>query len=104
MNDIQAAPIVTTCLAWRGGYLLAAGGVFLIDQVTKAWAVRTLRVTDDLRIVRGYLDLVYTENPGIAFGQLQQLGAFGRWFFVGLAIAAAFLAAAVRLRRYREPI
>jgi signal peptidase II len=90
MNDAQAAPIPTTRLGWRAGYLVASIGVFMIDQVTKAWAVRSLRVTDDLTIVRGFLDLAYTENRGIDFGQLQQLGAFGRWFFVGLAVAAAF--------------
>jgi signal peptidase II len=91
MNDVQATTIATTRLGWRAGYLVAAFGVFMIDQVTKAWAVRTLRVTDDLTIVRGFLDLVYTENRGIAFGQLQQLGSFGRWFFAGLAVAAALL-------------
>lgn len=90
MNDVQAAPIAATRMGWRAGYLVAAIGVFMIDQVTKAWAVRTLRVTDDLTIIRGFLDLAYTENRGIAFGQLQQLGAFGRWFFVGLAVAAGF--------------
>ena len=89
MNDVQAAPIATTRLGWRPGYLVAAIGVFMVDQVTKAWAVRTLRVTDDLTIIRGFLDLAYTENRGIAFGQLQQLGAVGRWFFVGLAVTAA---------------
>lgn len=89
MNDLQAASIATTRLGWRAGYLIAAFGIFMIDQVTKAWAVRTLRVTDDLTIIRGFLDFVYTENPGIAFGRLQQLGAFGRWFLVALAITAA---------------
>src|ERR1700726_1843416 len=90
MSDVQAAaPIATTRLGWRAGYLIAAFGIFMVDQVTKAWAVRTLRITDDLTIIRGFLDFVYTENPGIAFGQLQRLGGFGRWFFVGLAFAAA---------------
>ena len=42
---------------------------FLIDQVTKACGAHS-RVTDDLTIIRGYLDFAYTENPGIAFGQL----------------------------------
>lgn len=90
MNDIQAVSIAHTRLGWRAGYLVAAIGVFMIDQVTKAWAVRTLRVTDDLTIIRGFLDLAYTENRGIAFGQLQQFGTLGRWFFVVLAVAAAF--------------
>jgi signal peptidase II len=61
----------------------------MVDQSSKAWAVRALRFGDDKRIIKGFLDLIYTENPGIAFGQLQEGGAFGRWFFVVLAILAA---------------
>ena len=74
---------------WRAGYLLASFGIYMVDQSTKAWAVRALRFGDDRTIIRGFLDLVYTENRGIAFGQLQAGGAFGRWFFVVLAAAAA---------------
>ena len=59
-----------------------------MDQATKAWAVRRLRF-EDRAIISGVLDLVYAENRGIAFGQLQEGGAFGRWFFVALATAAA---------------
>ena len=40
-------------------------------------------------MISGFLDFVYAENPGIAFGQLQEGGSFGRWFFVVLAAAAA---------------
>ncbi len=76
-------------IGWRAGYLLAAFGIYMVDQVTKAWAVRTLRVGADRTGIKGFLDFVYTENPGIAFGQLQEGGSFGRWFFVVLAIAAA---------------
>jgi len=61
----------------------------MVDQSSKAWAVRALRFGDGKQIIKGFLDLIYTENPGIAFGQLQEGGAFGRWFFVVLAIAAA---------------
>ena len=74
---------------WRAGYLLAAFGLYMVDQSSKAWAVRALRFGQDKQIVNGVLDFIYTENPGIAFGQLQEGGAFGRWFFVVLAIAAA---------------
>lgn len=74
---------------WRAGYLLAAFGIYMVDQSSKAWAVRSLRFGDGKHIVNGFLDLIYTENPGIAFGQLQEGGSFGRWFFVVLAIAAA---------------
>lgn len=78
-----------TRIGWRAGYLLAAFGIYMVDQVTKAWAVRTLRVGADRAGIKGFLDFVYTENPGIAFGQLQEGGSFSRWFFVVLAIAAA---------------
>ena len=77
-------------IGWRVAYLLAACGIYLIDQVTKAWAVRALYRTGETRtLIDGFLDLTYAENPGIAFGQLQEGGSFGRWFFVALAVAAA---------------
>ena len=44
---------------------------------------------EDVIVIRGLLKFVYAENPGIAFGQLQEGGAFGRWFFVVLAGLAA---------------
>jgi signal peptidase II len=81
--------LVRTRLGWRMGYLLASFGIYMVDQVTKAWAMRALRFGNEQTIIRGFLNFVYTENRGIAFGQLQESGAFGRWFFVVLAIAAA---------------
>src|SRR5437762_523857 len=74
--------------AWRLGYLVAALGIYLLDQASKAWAVRRLRF-EDHTIIRGVLDFVYAENRGIAFSQFQEGGNFGRWFFVVLACAAA---------------
>jgi signal peptidase II len=74
--------------AWRVAYLVAACGIYLTDQVTKAWAVKTLRNGESVTLISGLLDLVYAENPGIAFGQLQEGGSFGRWFLVALAVAA----------------
>jgi len=76
-------------LGWRAGYLFASFGIYMVDQSSKAWATRALRFAADRTIVRGVLDFVYTENRGIAFGQLQEGGSFGRWFFVVLAVAAA---------------
>ena len=75
-------------IGWRLLYLAASGGIYLMDQASKAWAVRRLRF-QDRTIISGVLDFVYAENPGIAFGQLQEGGSFGRWFFVVLAAAAA---------------
>lgn len=88
-NSAKVTSKARTRFGWRAGYLLASFGIYMVDQSTKAWAVRALRFGDDRTIIRSFLDLVYTENRGIAFGQLQEGGAFGRWFFVTLATAAA---------------
>lgn len=81
------------------GYLVASLGIYLVDQSSKAWAVRRLQL-QDITIIRGVLDFTYAENPGIAFGQLQDHGAFGRWFFAVLAAAAAI---AVLFYFFRTP-
>src|SRR5438105_3538157 len=85
--------------AWRIGYLVASLGIYLMDQASKAWAIRRLRF-EDRTIIKGLLDFVYAENRGIAFGQLQEGGTFGRWFFVVLAAAAAI---AVLFYFFRTP-
>ncbi len=89
VNKIDVSDDARTRMGWRFGYLIASFGLYMVDQTTKSWAVRTLRFQGDRTIIQGFFDLVYTENRGIAFGQLQEGGAFGRWFFVGLAIVAA---------------
>ena len=89
MSEARLTDTPATRAGWRAGYLLAAFGIYMVDQVSKAWAVKWLRSGHDIPLIKGFLDLVYTENPGIAFGQLQDGGAFGRWFFVILALAAA---------------
>ena len=87
--------------AWRVGYLVAALGIYLMDQASKAWAVRRLRFRD-MPVIGGLLDFSYAENPGIAFGQLQEGGSFGRWFFVALASAAAIAVLFYFLRTERN--
>jgi len=78
---------------WKLGYLAIAGGVFLIDQVTKAWAVRRLRFGDDISVIPGFLNFAYAQNTGVAFSMLDDYGDAGRW---GLS-AVAFIAAALVL-------
>lgn len=80
-------------LLWKLGYLLAAGAVFMIDQTTKAWAVRRLRFGGDMEIIPGFLNFAYAQNPGVAFSMLDDYGDTGRW---GLSVVA-FIAAALVL-------
>jgi signal peptidase II len=86
-------------IGWRLLYLGASLGIYLVDQTSKAWAIRRLRFKD-VSVIPGIFDFAYAENPGIAFGQLQEGGAFGRWFFVVLAGAAAL---AVLFYLFRTP-
>ncbi|HWS54270.1 MAG TPA: signal peptidase II [Pyrinomonadaceae bacterium] len=76
-------------MGWRAAYLLGAALLFAVDQMTKAWAVRRLRLGDTVRAVEGFLHFGYAENTGIAFGQLQEGGEFGRWMLAALAALAA---------------
>lgn len=87
-------------LGWRIAYLVAAAGVYLVDQTSKAWALRKLRLGQFKEVVPGFLAFVYAENPGVAFGQLQDGGSFGRW---GLTILAILAAAAVLFYFFRTP-
>lgn len=78
---------------WKLGYLIAAGAVFMIDQTTKAWAIRRLRFGGDIEIIPGFLNFAYAQNTGVAFSMLDDHGDAGRW---GLSIVA-FIAAALVL-------
>ena len=99
MNHIDTTSSNKSRFAWRLLYLVAAIGIYLVDQASKAWAIRRVRFKD-VTVISGILDFAYAENPGIAFGQLQEGGAFGRWFFVVLAAAAAL---AVLFYFFRTP-
>jgi len=98
MNDLNSISSKSR-FAWRVGYLVASMGIYLTDQASKAWAIHRVRF-EDRTVISGILDFVYAENRGIAFGQLQEGGAFGRWFFVVLAAAAAI---AVLFYFFRTP-
>ena len=96
------SPKSRTRFGWRAGYLIAAAGIYLVDQATKAWAVRSLRGGNDRTIISGFFDLVYAQNDGIAFGQLQEGGNVWRWLFVALAVAAAIAVFYYFLRTPRD--
>ena len=76
---------------WKLGYLLAAGAVFLIDQTTKAWAIRRLRFGGDREIIPGFLNFAYAQNTGVAFSMFDEGGDAGRWALSGVAFFASAL-------------
>lgn len=76
---------------WKLGYLAAAGAVFMIDQTTKAWAVKSLRFGGDREIISGFLNFAYAQNTGVAFSMLDDHGDTGRWALSAVAFVAATL-------------
>jgi len=85
---------------WKFLYLAVAGGVFLIDQSSKAWAVRRLRLGEQIALIPGFLNFAYAENTGVAFSMLDDNGSTGRW---GLSIIAMIAATLVLYFFWRTP-
>ncbi|MFL6374769.1 MAG: signal peptidase II, partial [Pyrinomonadaceae bacterium] len=72
-------------LFWKLAYLLITVGAFLIDQTTKAYAIRYLRFGGEKSVISGFLSFAYAQNSGVAFSMFDQQGDPGRW---GLSIVA----------------
>lgn len=78
-------------LYWKIAYLLMTGAVFMVDQMTKAWAIRRLRFGDDVSVIPNFLNFVYAQNPGVAFSFLDDHGDAGRWGLSAVAVVAGIL-------------
>ncbi len=67
-------------------YMIVTAFVLVLDQFTKYWVSMSLREGDEIDVIRGFLKISYTENPGIAFG------VFGsgqlRWLLVAVSVTA----------------
>jgi signal peptidase II len=85
---------------WKFAYLAVAGGVFLIDQSSKAWAVSRMRFGDQVTLIPGLLNFAYAENTGVAFSMLDDNGSTGRW---GLSVVAMIAASLVIYFFWRTP-
>ena len=87
-------------LLWKVAYLALAGAAFMIDQSTKAWAIRRLRFGGDRSIIPDFLNLAYAQNTGVAFSMLDDHGDAGRW---GLSIVAMVAGVLVLYFFWRTP-
>lgn len=67
-------------------YLSIALVVMAIDQFTKYWVSIELRDGSEIEVIRGFFKLSYTENPGIAFGMLNNGNV--KWLLVSVSVAA----------------
>jgi len=85
---------------WKLSYLAVSGAVFLIDQTTKAWAIRKLRFGGDVSVIPNFLNFAYAQNTGVAFSFLDDHGDAGRW---GLSVVALVAATLVLYFFWRTP-
>jgi signal peptidase II len=67
-------------------YLIVATLVMLFDQITKYWVAVKLSDGDEIDIIQGFFKFSYTENPGIAFGMLNNGNV--KWLLVAISVAA----------------
>lgn len=83
MSSEVLATKASTMKLW---YVLIATLVMLFDQFTKYWVSVKLRDGDEIDVIRGFFKLSYTENPGIAFGMLNNGNV--KWLLVAISVAA----------------
>ena len=69
-------------------------GLILIDQLSKVWALSTLRGTEGIAVIPKVFELSYLENRGAAFGILQDR----QIFFVLITVVAAVCLTWIYLR------
>ena len=67
-------------------YVGMVGGVIVLDQLTKAMVLRTLRPYSPVEVLGDFFRLTFIYNTGAAFGL--HLGDASRWVFMALAAVA----------------
>lgn len=72
-------------------YLMITAVVLMIDQFTKLWMSINLREGDEIDVIRGFFKFSYTENPGIAFGMLNNGNV--KWLLVTISVGAIVVVA-----------
>lgn len=100
MFRLKISKVTKRDFIWKLAYLAIAGGVFMIDQASKAWATRALRFEADRPVITGFLNFAYAQNTGVAFSMLDDQGDTGRW---GLSVVAIIAATLVLYFFWRTP-
>ncbi len=87
----------------RRAALVAAGAVFLLDRLTKAFIESRVAPWETIVVIPGFFHIVHTRNPGAAFSLLASADPGWRSvLLVGLSVLAVVLLA-VLLWRSPQP-
>ena len=66
--------------------------VVLLDQLSRAWNIATLRLHEGFSVIDGFFNVVHVRNPGAAFGFLAAAPPLFRYiFFIAVTLAAILL-------------
>ena len=69
----------------------AAVGVVVLDQLTKAWVMKTIPLYGSVTVLPGFFDLVHIRNRGAAFGFLNRGDIEWQfWLFLAATLIACF--------------
>jgi signal peptidase II len=79
--QVQASPALTR-------WLVLAGLLLIVDQLTKLWFDSALRYGERLQVLP-FFDFTLLYNPGAAFSFLADQAGWQRWFFTALGLGAA---------------
>jgi signal peptidase II len=69
-------------------WLVLAGCLLIVDQLTKLWFDSALRYGERLQVLP-FFDFTLLYNPGAAFSFLADQAGWQRWFFTLLGLGAA---------------
>lgn len=69
-------------------FWLTAGGILLLDRLTKIWIMNNIDLGTSWALIDGILDIAYLHNRGAAFGIMQ--GQY--WLFMMLATMVVMVA------------
>ena len=66
--------------------------ILFLDQITKYWAIKNLKPSNNIIVIKGYFNFIYRENKGAAWSFLADThDSFRIPFFMILTIAAILL-------------
>lgn len=82
-------------------WLIPAGLVLAVDQITKAWVLASFHLHES-RPVTSFFNLVLVMNPGASFSFLAGAGGWQQWFFIALALAVSVWLIVLIRRHARE--
>jgi signal peptidase II len=89
ISEAEAGP--STSNSTKIWYLMITALVLMIDQFTKYWMSINLREGEEIDVIRGFFKFSYTENPGIAFGMLNNGNV--KWLLVTISVGAILVVA-----------